>query len=595
METTVDVYVPGPWWHALTYRALRPLPLGVRVRVPVGRGRRVGFVAAPLCQETNLQKKLKDVEAVLDEVAPLGEELWHLAFWIGEQYLCGMPLALERVAPGFLLRGQGTFREESPGRASSGEPEDAFVFDPRDDRRWERYREEMGRTPGTILALFGEQSDAVRFWAQLPSQEKQRGVLWPTSGGQVLRKAWEAVRAGERTLVVGSRGALFAPIRNLSLVVVDEEASGGHCFPDSPFLHARTVASKRARLWGARFVAGGRMPSARLFRVGVPRCPERPGERLFFVDLRRADTVAVKGIRDPLRIGETTFRETKNAVRRNTCALWILDRKGYTGEVGCADCGAPLRCVACGGACRGGTGRYVCSFCGKVYGPETACPVCRGALLQGLRPGIETLQEVASDLFRGELPVAFWTGGARGLRDVCGIFRRSGGVVLGTRGALALCDVIPVGSVAWIDADAEARQPRYDARFVAFRMVWESLWRGPGHVDRTVVVQSRSPLRGWQESLPRGWEMFWNREMEERRLFQLPPYRHLISLETERENKEAIRQALESHGVEVLDPDSEGTWLWVRPEHLGPVRRALEPFFHIRRKGKFPRLTLERE
>ena len=595
METSVDVYVPGPWWHALTYRSSQPISLGVRVRVPVGRGRRVGFVAPRGPLGAVPLEKLRDVEEILDDAPPLGAELWQLAFWIGENYLCGVPLALERVAPGFLLRGQGNFREELPWRASSGEPEDAFVFDPRDQRRWQRYREEIAAVSRGVLALFGEQRDAARFWESLSPQEKERGMLWPSSGGRDLRRAWEVVRAGEKKLVVGGRGALFAPVRQLALVLVDEEASGGHRFPDTPFLHARTVVSKRARLWKARFLAGGRMPSARLFRLGVPRCPERPGERLFFVDLHRADAVAVAGIREPLRIGSATFRETRNAVLRGESALWILDRKGYTGEVACADCGAPLRCPSCGGACRGETHRYVCSFCGKPYVQELSCPVCRGMLLQGMRPGLETLREAASDLFQGELPVLSWSGGEQGFRDVRKGLRRSGGVVLGTRGALALCDVLPVGCVAWIDADAEARQPRYDARFVAFRMIWESLWRGPGHVGRTVVVQSRSPLRGWQESLPRGWEMFWSREMEERKLFQLPPYRYLISLEAGRERKEALRQALEDQGVEVLDPESENGMLWARPEHLGPVRRALEPFFHIRRKGSFPRLDLERE
>lgn len=267
MEITLEVCVPGPWWHALTYRFDRPLPPGVRVKVPVGRGHRVGFVAPDGPSPPPGQGELKEIEDVLDGAPPLGEELGRLASWIGINYLCGTPLALGRIAPGFLLRGQGAFQEDLPVRASSGDSEDAFVFDPRDDRRWGRYREEIGGVSGGILALFGEQSDAARFWDLLPDRERGRGILWPSSGGRALQRAWEAVRSGERSLVVGGRGALFAPLRDLRLVVVDEEASGGHRFVDPPFLHARTVASQRARLWRSRFLAGGRMPSARLFRM----------------------------------------------------------------------------------------------------------------------------------------------------------------------------------------------------------------------------------------------------------------------------------------------------------------------------------------
>ena len=595
MEISLEVYVPGPWWHALTYRFDRPLPPGVRVRVPVGRGHRVGFVAPDGPSPPPGQGELKEIEDVLDGAPPLGEELGRLASWIGVNYLCGTPLALGRIAPGFLLRGQGAFQEDLPVRASSGDSEDAFVFDPRDDRRWGRYREEIGGVSGGVLALFGEQSDAARFWDLLPDGERGRGILWPSSGGRALQRAWEAVRSGERSLVVGGRGALFAPLRDLRLVMVDEEASGGHRFVDPPFLHARTVASQRARLWRSRFLAGGRMPSARLFRLEGGRGSERPGDRLFFVDLRRTDAVAVAGVRDPLRIGAATFRETKRAVQRGMGALWILDRKGYASEVACAECGAPLRCPSCGGTCRWERGRYACPFCGTPQAQDPSCSVCRGILLQGLRPGIETLWEAASDLFRGDFPVIFWAGGKRGTLEARRALRKSGGVVLGTRGALALCDHLSVGCVAWIDADAEARQPRYDARFVAFRMIWESLWRGGRCEDRTVVVQSRSPLRGWQESLPRGWGAFWAREMEERRLYNLPPYRPLLSLEAGLEDKEALRKALESQGVEVLDPGLGDGMLWARPEHLGAARRALEPFFRIRRKGPFPRIVLERE
>lgn len=598
MSALAEVFVPGPWWHALTYRASGPLMPGIRVRVPVGRGWRVGFVAPPAAEVSENGLTLRDVAAVLDEHPPLGDELWKLAAWVGEQYLCGMPRALECIAPGFLRRGHGTFRELPPWKASSGSPEDAFVFDPRDERRWERYREEVerGRTRGSVLVLFAEQSDAARFWETLSETIRRQGILWPGTGGHALRRVWEDVRSREDAVVVGARGALFAPLQRLALVLVDEEASGGHRFPENPGLHARTVASVRARLWGARFLAGGRMPSARLFRMGVPRSVDRPGDRLFFVDLHRTDAVAVAGVRDPLRVGVPSFRETRSACERGQIALWLLDRRGYAGEVACMDCGALLRCPACGGGCRGEAERYVCSFCGRVHEGVTGCPVCRGVLLQGMRPGLEALREVASDLFQGERPVCSWDGGKPGtLREICRTFRRSGGVVLGTRGALALCDHMPVGCVVWMDADAEARQPRYDARFVAYRMIWESLWRGLRKDDRTVVVQSRTPLRGWQESLVRGWDHFWPRELEERKLFDLPPYRYLISVDASPEIKKGLSAALEEQGLEPLDPDPEARALWLRTGALMAVRKALEPFFRIRRKGDFPRVSVERE
>ena len=83
----VDVIVPGPWWNALTYETDSPLAPGARVRVPMGRSVRVGFVLCPA--QTEPQKNIRHIIDTLDETCALNAGLWELALWMGRTFLCG--------------------------------------------------------------------------------------------------------------------------------------------------------------------------------------------------------------------------------------------------------------------------------------------------------------------------------------------------------------------------------------------------------------------------------------------------------------------------------------------------------------------------
>ena len=105
------------------------------------------------------------------------------------------------------------------------------------------------------------------------------------------------------------------------------------------------------------------------------------------------------------------------------------------------------------------------------------------------------------------------------------------------RGALALCDALDVGLVAWLDLDFELRRAEYGARFHVFSMLWESCWRGRSASDtegRLVLVQSRRSGGAWRDSLARGWGAFWRDELNNRRALDLPPFGLLVQIEPSR-------------------------------------------------------------
>ena len=577
MAQRVDVVIPGPWWTPLTYVAERPLPVGARVRAPLGRALRVGFVLGPAEGETP-PKNLRPVAEILDEGNVLGDDLWDLARWMGRAFLCGAGQALKAICPPDLLRGEPAPLQE--GSATSGNAlRESSCFDPWDEARAERYLRFLEQGKRTLV-LFPERRMAKAFFGRLPPKVRGEAVLWPSTGGKRLWSAWKAVREGGFRVVVGGPGGVFAPLVP-EAIIVDDESSPGYIAQRAPRVSARSLAGRRAGYLGAELLLGGRMPSSKTFLRASPECRVLPDRRsLVFADVRRSLKTEVQGVDGVLPLTVSLLERTRSVLGRGRHVLWILDCRGEAAEVFCSDCGNPVSCPRCGGVMRaeGRDGGLRCVRCGARRALERCCPVCRGALWMGRRPGLEALAGIAGRHIRG-YPILL----NEAMKPEAG--RGGASLVLGTRGALALCDALDVGLVAWLDLDFELRRAEYGARFHVFSMLWESCWRGRSASDtegRLVLVQSRRSGGVWRDSLARGWGAFWRDELNNRRALDLPPFGLLVQIEPSRgEDRGALLRSLEEAGFFVMDPGEPGLPLWVNAVSAEALGQALAPRFGI--------------
>ncbi|MCR5346467.1 MAG: hypothetical protein K6E38_01710 [Fretibacterium sp.] len=602
----VDVIVPGPWWNALTYEADRVPPPGARVRVPVGRGLRVGFVLQPA--RTEPSNTIRRIADILDETCALNAGLWPLALWVGSTFLCGAGLALQTFCPQPFLRGEAVppVPEETPEPAAFRE---LHCFNPWDGERRDFYLSRLGEAGRTLL-LFPEASAAKAFFTGLPASLRSEAVLWPSTGGRKLWDTWRAVRAGEVRIVVAPPGGVFAPLR-ADRIMVEDEANPAYVSQRPPRIPARSLAGKRASLLGAELVLGGRLPSARTFLRAKPACDVLPDRKnLIFADVRRSLKGEERGVEGTLPLTVSLLERTRAELDGGRHVLWILDRRGEAAEVFCAECGHAVRCPRCGGIMRSeDAGRSLrCVRCGARTALPSCCPDCRGGLWSGRRPGLEALASMAGRLVR-DFPVLLHDD-RTSHRPGKGRTEDSASLILGTRGALALCDGLDVGLAAWLDLDAELRRAEYSARFQTFSMVWESCWRGcgTGKGGRTVLVQSRRRGLEWRELLARGWGRFWEKELALREELDIPPFGLMVRIDPVGDRRALIRR-LEDEGLFVMDPGepdpcsglSSGPGgeapapvpLWVNVRSVGAVERALLPRFSIRcSRGGFPSITV---
>ncbi len=591
----LQVLLPGPWWHPLSDAAERPVPAGARAVVPIGRSLRVG-VSLGVSQRTE-NIALRKIVRVLDESPVLGDGCLHAAEIISRAFLCSQSEVLRSLLPSAFWKDEKfPSCAEIPGETARTD----FFYRYDDAERLDFYREAITSRNGGALCLFPEREQAMSFYAGLVGVvPKDQLILWPASGSQAALKSWKRALEADAPVVIGGPGAAAAPLSRPRLFIVEDESSPAWRSKNFPPFSLRSFAAARARHSAARLILGGRLPSSRVFKNFSPaeqKVPPRVKNSLRIIDLAKVPALSFRGLQCPFPLSDALTAETLRRTAAGETVFWLLDRRGVTAELRCADCGRAILCESCGAPLSYENGKMRCPECGRAAPVPDRCPVCGGMMLQGVSPGLESLSPVARSLL-GEKPVFLWhldnpSTVTEGRRRISAL-RKTGGLILGSRRALSLLDSLRPGLVCWLDAGAEARQPDYAARFNAFSMLLESCCRGGA--ERTVMIQTRRPGQPCLKALQNGWGYFWKKELPERAALDFPPTASLVEIELPPGWGDAddFTQTLDEAGFMVMRPDPAGRRLTVLAPKIAPLRRALEKYFSIKlsRKG-FPKIQV---
>lgn len=613
----LDIIIPAPWWNSLIYNYNFnnnfEFKSGQRVRVPLGNknGGRVGFISGFTSEETqksiiNKNIAVKDILELIDDEPVLDFGLWELALWLGRNFLCGTGMALKTICPNEILNGEKIDLNKKNYVKDGAEFRETVFFNPNEAERNAFYIEALKR-PLYTLMLFPEVNFAKNFFKNLPENIKNNSILWPSTGGKKLWDAWRGVYSGNIKNVIAPPGGVFAPF-SADCIIVEEEASEGYFSRRHPVFSARSVAGKRALDLKCELILGGSMPSPKTFLRNKIKCDFSPDRKnLIFVDIKRSLKINESGIDGDLPLTISLLERTRNELDAGNNVLWLLDRKGGAAEVFCDNCGHALKCKKCGGIMRSeDNGKILkCSRCAfKEFTPEK-CPDCGGEILQGRRPGLEVLRSAAERLIKGHEIIMHENKNNKSAL-------KAPALIIGTRGALALCGEYKINLVAWIDLDSELRRNDYNARFRVFYMVWQSCWRGNNDNERKILIQSRRTGRDFRDFFASGWEKFWREELELRKDLDLPPFGILIqfvTLNADKKARENFINELEDAGLLVmnldLDLDNENnennndikntpdSTFWIETQSVGPVIKILAPHFDIANLKKLNNLNLK--
>jgi primosomal protein N' (replication factor Y) (superfamily II helicase) len=352
---------------------------------------------------------------------------------------------------------------------------------------------------------------------------------------------WHRIHRGAATVVVGARSAVFAPVRRLGLIVVDEEHETTYKQDEAPRYHARDVAVMRGVTAGCGVVLGSATPSLESWRnacSGKYRLAEMPHR----VDHRRMPHIRVVDMRlqkggGKGRIFSPELLEAIGArLERAEQTILFLNRRGYASALVCPACGFVARCAHCSVALtyhRAGD-RLLCHICGAAAAPPTVCPGCGDPAIRQAGLGTQRVEAALRKCFpRARIARMDADSMTRktAYDEVLGMFRQGKlDVLIGTQmiaKGLHFPNVTLVGVVA---ADLSLHIPDFRAGERTFQLLAQVAGRaGRGEVFGEVLVQTFTPFHPAIQAARRlDYSGFCDQELAFRRELLYPPFGRLV-------------------------------------------------------------------
>jgi len=367
-------------------------------------------------------------------------------------------------------------------------------------------------------------------------------------------RTWLAAARGQACVILGTRSAIFAPLPQAGLIVVDEEHDASYKQQDGLRYHARDLALVRAKALGIPVVLGSATPSLEtLANVEAGRYRKlhlsaRPGAareaKFAIVDLRG------KPVRDGL--SPELVVAVRQCLARGEQALLFRNRRGYAPVLTCRSCGWHATCERCDKPLtwHRGDARLRCHHCGKDQPVPMQCPQCQQTNLAPQGLGTERMEEAVAKLFPGALVVRIDRETTRRKNALDDLLNRLGpeqaGVLVGTQMLAKGHDLPNLTLVGLVGVDEGLFSVDFRASERLCQLIVQVAGRaGRAHKPGTVLLQTYHPDHPLlRELLRHGYAPVARGLLEERKLAALPPYAHLALLRAEAKQPAAMEEFL---------------------------------------------------
>jgi len=566
-----------------TYELVDGAAKGAVVSVPLGRSRRRGVVVE-LVDEPPAGIEPVPIDSVLDELPPV---LVDLALWVADYYGSTPGRALELIAP---VKRKRRKEQAPPGeRQALVDESEAPELTAEQRAALERITEALEEAGGHFL-LYGETgSGKTEVYLQACAAALARGrtaivlvpeiALTPQTLGRFQARFGDAVALlhsgltdaerrdereriarGKAKVVVGARSAVFAPLRDVGVICVDEEHDPSYKQESDPRYDARTVAAKRAALEDAVAIYGSATPRPESWdklerlELGGRLGGSLPGVRV--VDLRREAGYPLSA---PL------LKELGAIEEQGGKAILLLNRRGVAPALHCRACGTTLRCPFCDVALvlhREGSLR--CHHCGHEETAPQACPACGSVELARIGAGTQRLERELATQLPKLVPIRLDADTTQNPKTLSAALRRFGetdrAVLLGTQMVAKGHHFSGVSLAAVIDADTALGVPDFRADERTFQLLTQLAGRSGRDAPGRVLIQTFQPdSRPVELAARHDVPRFLTGELERRRELGYPPFRHLVRILVSGPEPGPVTRALEEvrdgmQGAEILGP-----------------------------------------
>ena len=603
-EVTVALPMDRVFHYSIPLNLSEDIKIGKRVFVPFLNRAMVGYCVG-LTDEADV-KNVKGIISIIDKEPILSAEMLKLTRWVKDNYFCSWGEAIAAVIPAGIKKGRETIGsrlkdgEDVSEKFPQSKPHDLMeeqsralrsVIESVDKHEHKTYLlhgiTSSGKTEVYLQAIdhilkAGAQAIMLVPEISLTPQTIERfssrfgdHVAVIHSRLTAARKflEWKRIKDGKANIVVGARSAIFAPVRNLGLIIIDEEHETSYKQDDVPRYHARDVAEERAKLNNCPLILGSATPSlesyykAKTGEYRLIRLTKRVDERLLpkvkIVDMRmelatrRRITIFSKVLLDAVA----------NTLRCGKQAIVFLNRRGFSTFVNCKKCGLVVKCKRCDTVMvyHFDEKKLICHYCNYTAKPPEICPNCKSDYIKYQGLGTEKVESEISHSFPHARIARMDsdTTVKRGSHDrILGEFK-SGKInlLVGTQMIAKGLDFPQVTLVGVVSADVSLNIPDFRASERTFNLLTQVGGRaGRGEDGGEVVIQTYTPGHyAILAAAKHDYEKFYHEEIVHRKELLFPPFINLTKVTVRARNDdlaartaEELREAIKCEGPEML-------------------------------------------
>ncbi len=568
----INIPIDKTFSYRVPKRLKGDIDIGKRVWVPFGSRRVVGYVVG-ITDKVDIED-VRPVESVIDKGPIIFKELLSLTKWISDYYICSWGEAIDAAVPGVLKKGKTSVKPRKPFKDKRLKK--TFALLPTDEQRaaLKAVKASLDEASFCVYLLHGiTASGKTEVYMQAISRALNNGkssiVLVPEisltpqtverfrsrfgesvavmhSGlvGSKRFHEYKRIRDGEARVVVGARSAIFSPVKDLGLVIVDEEHETSYKQENVPRYHAREVAIKRARLTGSSVILGSATPSLESYHNalrGRYKLIELT-KRIRDIDLPRVNVIDMRRElyqRHYATVFSRPLREgIERVIAKNQQAMLFLNRRGFSTFVNCRNCGEVQRCKRCDAVLvyHFSKKRLVCHYCNWSTDPPHICPKCRSSYIKYFGVGTERVESELHRYFpEGKMDrMDTDTTKKRGSHDrILGRFKRHNiSILVGTQMIAKGLDFPKVTLVGVVSADTTLNLPDFRASERTFNLLTQVAGRaGRGTEGGRVLIQTYMPEHYAIEAASKhDYKAFYKKEIRSRKELDLPPFVNILRI-----------------------------------------------------------------
>ncbi|MFC1767876.1 primosomal protein N' [Candidatus Margulisiibacteriota bacterium] len=366
---------------------------------------------------------------------------------------------------------------------------------------------------------------------------------------------WNRMASGESRVVLGTRSAVFAPLENLGLIVIDEEFENTYKQEQNPRYNAKEVAQKLAEMNNAVVVLGTATPSIETFykaktgeykMVSLPkRIDDRPLPPVEIVDMREELKSGNRGV-----LSSKLRKEIKSVLGKKKQIILFMNRRGYFTFVMCRECGHTVECPKCSVPLvfHMSDKKLRCGHCSFESHAPLICPKCQSSSIKFFGTGTQRIEKEVADVF----PFVRIIRLDRDTVNKKGAYEKAikvfaqgdADVLIGTQIVTKGLDLESVTLVAAVSADVGLNIPDFRATEHTFQLLTQVAGRAGRHfLPGEVIIQTYNPENcAIQDAAKHDYESFYEKEIEEREALNYPPFGKLINIIISNTEEEKVRK-----------------------------------------------------